>query len=241
MAATVRLRDPPAEGPSALAYAPPVTTPTDTVPLKKVLWILGSLFLVSAGITSLYLGMRAVMDIGGACAEGGPFVPVQPCPDGVPLLMVGGIWIGMIAAFVYGWSSLGAGIPSFVGLLWPALFMSLGWNFLQYAFDPPLGEGIVYGWLIPGILFELMGLIPLWLLFKTVGLTPRSNRVRSVLAPPGAKAVATAVRAVVDARRTDTASPKPDMVSELERLAALHDSGALSDEEFEKAKRRLLA
>ena len=218
-----------------------MTTAAETIPLKKALWILGSLFLVSAGITSLYLGMRAVMDIGGACAEGGPFVPVRPCPDGVPLLMIGGIGIGMVAAFVYGWSSLGAGIPSFVGLLWPALFMSLGWNFLEYAVDPPFGDGVVYGWLIPGVLFELMGVIPLWILFRTVGLTPRASRVRSVLAPPGAKAMATAMRAVVDARRAEAPAPKPDMVSELERLTALHDSGALTDEEFEKAKRRLLA
>jgi len=32
----------------------------------------------------------------------------------------------------------------------------------------------------------------------------------------------------------------PPLVSELERLAALHDSGALSDEEFARAKRSLL-
>jgi hypothetical protein len=218
-----------------------VTTASDTVPLKKALWILGSLFLVSAGLTSLYLGMRAVMDIGGFCAEGGPFEIATHCPDGVPGLMIGGIWIGMIAAFAYGWASISAGIPSFVGLFWPALFMSLGWNFLQYAFDPPFGDGIVYGWLICGILFELMGVIPLWIMFKTVGLTPRSTRIRSVLAPPGAKAMATAMRAVVDARRADAPTAKPDMVSELERLTALHRSGALSDDEFEKAKRRLLA
>lgn len=219
--------------------------PAELIPLKRVVTILGSLFLVAAGITLLFLGMRAVMDIGGACASGGPFVPVQPCPDGVPALMIGGIWIGMLAAFAYGWSSLGAGIPSFVGLLWPALFMSLGWNFLQYAFDPPLGEGPVWGWLLPGILFELMGAVPLWIMLKTVGLTPQSHRVRTVLAPPGARAVATAVRAVAAARGTASTAAsggtRPDLVSELERLDALRRSGALSDEEYEKAKRRLLA
>jgi hypothetical protein len=224
---------------------PVMSDDTDLVPFKRVLWILGSLFLVSAGITLLYLGMRAVMDIGGACAEGGPFVPVQPCPDGVPALMIGGIWVGMLAAFAYGWSSLSAGIPSFVGLLWPALFMSLGWNFLEYAFNPPFGEGPVWGWLLPGIIFELMGVIPLWFLFKTVGLTPQGNRVRSVLTPPGARAVATAIRAVTDARRSGTptasAGTRPDLVSELERLDALRRSGALSEDEYEKAKRRLLA
>ena len=230
--------------PGSLSYAVAVADAAELVPFKRVIWILGSLFLVSAGITLLFLGMRSVMDIGGACASGGPFVPVQPCPDGVPALMIGGIWIGMLAAFAYGWSSLSAGIPSFVGLLWPALFMSLGWNFLQYAFDPPFGEGPVWGWLLPGIIFELMGAVPLWLMFKTVGLTPQSNKVRAVLAPPGARAVATAIRAVA-ARRTDAVAvatgSRPDLVSELERLDALRRSGALSDEEYDKAKRRLLA
>ena len=50
---------------------------------------------LSAGITLLFLGMRAVMEIGGVCADGGPFVTRQSCPDGVPALMVGGIWGGI--------------------------------------------------------------------------------------------------------------------------------------------------
>jgi hypothetical protein len=215
------------------------------VPLKRAVWILTSLATVAAGITLLFLGMRSVMEIGGACADGGPYVSAQPCPDGVPLLMIGGIWIGIIAAFIYGWASIGAGVPSFIGLLWPALFMSLGWNFIEYAFNPPVGDGVVYGWLIPGIIFELMGGIPLLLFLKSVGLTPQAGtRVRSALAPPGAKAVATAIRAAIDARASTEGTmdePRPDIVSELERLDALHRSGSLSDTEYYKAKRRLLA
>jgi hypothetical protein len=47
-------------------------------------------------------------------------------------------------------------------LLWPALFLSLGWNFLQYAFDSPTaGGGIVWGWLVCGVLFMLMGGLPI--------------------------------------------------------------------------------
>ena len=38
--------------------------------------------------------------------------------------------------------------PSFTSLLWPALFLSLGWNFLDYAFSSPLSGGdVVWGWL----------------------------------------------------------------------------------------------
>lgn len=214
------------------------------VPPKRVLWIIGSLFLVSAGITLLFLGMRAVMDIGGACAEGGPFVPVQPCPEGVPLLMIGGIWIGILAAFAYGWATLSAGVPSFVWLLWPALFISLGWNFLEYAFDPPFGDGPVWGWLIPGIVFELMGGVPLWFALRSGAVVrPVATSLRTALSPPGGPAVAAALRTAVERRRT--AAPRDptsgDLVAELERLDALHRAGSLSDDEYAKAKRRLLA
>lgn len=220
----------------------------DLVSFRRALWILGSLFAVSAGLTLLYLGMRSVMDIGGACASGGPFVPIRPCPEGVPALMIGGIWVGLLAAFAYGAATIGSGIPSFVGLFWPALFISLGWNFLQYAFDPPFGDAPVWGWLIPGVLFQLMGVIPLYFWIRYVGFKQQAaTRMRSVLAPPGGKAVADMIRTAVEKARsatpvmTTTNPTRPDLVSELERLDGLHRSGALSDTEYDKAKRRLLS
>ena len=57
------------EGTSTLPYAGRMTTDIPTVPLKRVVWILGSLAVTSAGITLLFLGMRAVMDIGGQIQE----------------------------------------------------------------------------------------------------------------------------------------------------------------------------
>ena len=67
-------------------------------------------------LTLIFLSMRAVMDIGGFCAEGGPYVIETHCPDGVPLLLVGGIfglfgfgglmvWKGVVLGDPYaGWS-----------------------------------------------------------------------------------------------------------------------------------------
>ena len=37
-------------------------------------------------------------------------------------------------------------------LAWPALFGSLGWNFLEYGFTFE-EDAIVWGWVIPGVIF----------------------------------------------------------------------------------------
>jgi hypothetical protein len=116
---------------------------------------------VTVGMTSLFLGMRAVMEIGGACADGGPFVPVQPCPKGVPLMMIGGIWGGIAFLGAYLWQTHRHQVPSLVALAWPALFLSLGWNFLEYGIDPPADVGLVWGWLFCAVIFVLMGGLPL--------------------------------------------------------------------------------
>src|SRR3712207_8355335 len=91
---------------------------------------------LSCCLTALFLAMRAVMDIGGSCASGGPYEIAQPCPDGVAAIFPLAILAGLVSAgavagfggrFGLGWLAL---------LAWPALFLSLGWNFLEDAFDP---------------------------------------------------------------------------------------------------------
>ena len=117
---------------------------------------------VSASLTILFLGMRSVMDIGGACASGGPFVPRVECPQGVGILMVGSIWFGIGFAAAYVWQTFRHGAPSLAPLLWPALFLSLGANFLQYGLDPPFAlPGVEIGWLVCAVVFGLMGGLPL--------------------------------------------------------------------------------
>jgi hypothetical protein len=116
----------------------------------------------ACGLTMLYMGMRAVMGIGGFCAEGGPFVIEQHCPTGVPGLVLGGIWGGIIFFGLYVWQTLKRRIPSFFMLGWSALFLSLGWNFLEFGLNPPGPDtSLVWGWLICAIMFGLMGGLPL--------------------------------------------------------------------------------
>ena len=238
----------------ASAIVGPVTPDEQqpSVDLRNAAGVWVTLAGVAAALTVVFLGMRAVMEIGGSCAEGGPFVPVRPCPKGVPGLMIGGIWGGLIFAGLYAWQSIKAGAPSFIGFLWPALFISLGWNFLEFGINPPGGGGLAWGWLICAILFVLMGGVPL-----LVVLPAFFKRARGVSTPPGASAwvahpatlraatsVMSALRKIGDQATEVQASPAPppgtNVVTLLERLSALHASGALDDQEYEAAKRTVL-
>lgn len=128
---------------------------------RAAAWVLPFLAGVTAALTLLFLGMRNVMDLGGACAVGGPFEVRQRCDDGVPQLMLAGLWGGMVLAFLYVGQAAKHRVPSFGWLLWPALFLSLGWNFLEYGFDPPGGTGTAWGWLLCAALFVGLGGVPL--------------------------------------------------------------------------------
>ena len=99
-------------------------------------------------LTIIWLSMRAVLDVGGYCAEGGPYVIAQHCPDGVAWLLPLSIFAGLGSAGLMGWkgAQLGGPYGGLVLLAWPALFISLGWNFLEFAFFPPEGmTGIELG------------------------------------------------------------------------------------------------
>ena len=117
-------------------------------------------------LTALYESMRAVMDVGGACASGGAYEIRQACPKGVG-------WVIPVTIF----GMFFAGIFTFLGVFdeggprpyvfaWSALFLALGWNFLDYGFNPPDNHDTVWGWVICGIVFVLMGGAPLLLLFS---------------------------------------------------------------------------
>jgi hypothetical protein len=223
-----------------------------------------SLGAVSAALTLLWLGMRSVMDIGGFCAEGGPYVIEHHCPKGVAAIMPLSIWGGLIAGGIYVWQTIKHKVPSLVWLFWPALFLSLGWNFLQYGIDPPGAGGLVWGWLICAILFILMGGIPLavalpFMIRRYVrgdaesmstpramaGLTPDVMRTAAGAFSAMRKLRTSGVleQAVPEAMSSPTVASErqpDDIVSRLERLDALHRSGALDDAQYETAKMALL-
>lgn len=223
---------------------------------------------IAAGITLLFLGMRAVMDIGGFCAEGGPYVIETQCPEGAAAATLIGIFGGLAGLFLALWKGMAIGERA-VGVLflaWPALFGVLGLNFLVYGFDPPGDEaGWAWGWLICGVVFWVMAFGPLLLAWSGARAVRGGSLGRVAAAAPGGTRRATTTwgaRPADDARRSappplapieaagtavaqadgDAESGIPDeaLVDGLERLAALHRAGSLTDEEFGRAKAELL-
>ncbi len=108
--------------------------------------------LLAVSLTWTFFAMRAVMNVGGACADGGPYVSAQPCPDGAVLIAIA-IPVMLISAMVGSAAAMSINAPNLLIPMWAVLFGSLGWNFLEYAFK---GPDIVWAWLFCGVLFWLM-------------------------------------------------------------------------------------
>ena len=122
---------------------------------------------VAGSITVVFLGMRSVLDVGGQCASGGPYVIAVPCPDGtwtLPLAVFAGL--GFVFLAVAGGTKIGGIYGQLPGLAWIGLFCSLGFNFLQWGIAPPAdpsvdtgGGGLIF--VLLGLMFEVMGIVPL--------------------------------------------------------------------------------
>ena len=111
-------------------------------------------------------------------------------------------------------------MPSFVSLLWPALFLSLGYDFFDYG-NTKAG---VAGLFVVGVVFVLMGGVPLiWALphlFKVYVLGHLDAEP-----PLHVMTTGTAVNALKVLSRIPAARAKADMTENLERLEQLHQQG----------------
>jgi hypothetical protein len=197
-------------------------------PLRASLWVFVTLAGAVCALTLLFLGTREVMAIGGACADGNaPYVIARPCPKGTFVSVFGGVFGGLVCVGLYTLVTTQRRLPALTGFVWPALFLSLAWNFFEFGLRPPAGDGPVWAWLLTGVLFVALGGVPL--LF-TVGPTLRA------FAGFTGEAAPTPVRARPPTPPR-TAAP---LVGALERLAELHRAGVLDDAEFGAARRRVL-
>ncbi len=230
------------------------------VTIGRVVWrgIQATLGLALAvlGLTWLNLVASSVLSVGGSCSSGGPYVSAAPCP--------GGAWMAPVGIFV-AIGGLGlyllrrpAGSPQLVLFAWPALFGSLGIQFLRAA----AAESGAYGWWLCGVVFLLMAAAPLALV--VVG--DRAALRRAVLGdgfaerePTDEVEVPRIARFGADGSvnrlgplgpvhgngNGNGASSRPapdgeDLAESLSRLSRLHRDGELSDAEFADAKQQVL-
>jgi hypothetical protein len=205
---------------------------------RGAIWLLISGGLATASVTVLFLSMRAIMDIGGSCGSGVSDEIARPCSGNVAGLLPGAIWGGVIFTGLYVLVATKYRVPSFVSLLWPALFLSLAYNFFDYGIRAGSVNG---GWIVCGVVFVLMGGVPL--IWALPHLWRVYARGRDDPKPWHVAAVGTAVGSAADALKLLDRlgrSPNQDMTDSLERLDELHKSGALDDLEYAKAKDRVI-
>ena len=148
-------------------------TQTPAVPTGRLAALLVSVVLLGVTLTWSFLSMRAVMEVGGSCADGGPYVSAQPCPGGAGFIGIA-IPVMILATFVGSFVAISLSAPNLLVPMWTFLFGSLGWNFLEYAITGP--GGVDPGWLICGIVFELMALPGLIVIVMTGGSMWTSGR-----------------------------------------------------------------
>lgn len=136
-----------------------------------------STWILAGCLTLLFLAMRGVMALGGMVATGGPYAIEHPAPDWVWVVPVS-ILAGLASAFASFAFHRSTGGPAIYVLAWPALFTSLGYNFLDFGLNPPGdGTGLAWGWLICAALFLVMGLGPLAFVVKGFLTRPADRQV----------------------------------------------------------------
>ncbi|ALJ20087.1 hypothetical protein [Microbacterium sp. No. 7] len=117
----------------------------------------GSWALLAFGVVGLFTGGLAIMGVGGFCAEGGPYEIAVHCPDGTALVMNLGFLLIAIGVLLGIFGARGFG-PPVHGYAWSLVFGSMGVAFLVSAFAPPAGVSV--SWLVCGILFLALALLP---------------------------------------------------------------------------------
>ena len=146
------------------------SAPASPITAKRVIGLFSCVVLLFVGLFWAWLSMRAVMGVGGACASGGAYEIATPCPDGSWLISIA-IPMMLATAMVGSGFAATMSAPNLLLPMWFLLFASLGWNFLEYGI---FSGDVVVGWIVCGVLFELMALPVLFLV--PLGLRSRPKR-----------------------------------------------------------------
>ncbi len=143
----------------------PVGEGSGAGPLRRVLFLL-SPFIFSFSLACVYLGMRGVMRLGGFVARGGPYEIAHQAPDWIWIFPVS-MMLLMASMFISLFAASRISGPNIMAMSWSALFITLGWNFVQFGFGIGMGGGLAFGWIICAVTFMLMGGIPLIFILRS--------------------------------------------------------------------------
>lgn len=127
-------------------------------PVWRVVGSAVSWLLFALSFTAFCLGLLGVLQVGGTCADGGPFVISVHCPENTDIFTLGGVYGGLAAVFIALVVARGFG-TRLVVLAWPILFLTLSLPFLISGFPFVIG----------GIVFVIMAIAPLFTEWRTAG------------------------------------------------------------------------
>jgi hypothetical protein len=147
-------------------------------PVRRILVYVNP-FVFAFCLACIYVSMREILSLGGFVASGGPYVVAHEAPGWI-LLVPGCIILMVISMLLAAFTGVLAGKPDIMILSWSALFISLGWNFLEFGFGIGMGGGIAWGWVVCAALFIPMGAFPLVLVANRVVTGFRRSRHRAM-------------------------------------------------------------
>jgi hypothetical protein len=183
----------------------------------------------------------------GSCSSTGysSYGPVKRCPAGTGwwfAFLFGGIILCVIGAFT---ASSGT-----VVLIIPAIFTAIGLGSMSIVLDSRASSGSKIFGLVFGGAFAAIGIIPAVVIAvgklakMRSGDEPKHDAILGAYAASGAAASPPAAAAAIRAL-TPLATVAPssggDAIEKIARLAELRDKGALTEDEFNREKAKLLA
>jgi hypothetical protein len=166
----------------SLSSGNPAGTGSGTGPARSILLFLNP-FAFAFCLACLYLGMREILKLGGFVASGGPYVIAHQAPGWIWLFPVC-ILLMVMSILLAVFTGAMSGSPNLMVLSWSALFISLGWNFLEFGFGIGMGGGVAWGWVICAALFIPMGAFPLVMAVRLLAKGARRSRDESWTSGP---------------------------------------------------------
>ena len=119
------------------------------------------------------------MRLGGFVASGGPYEIAHQAPDWAWMMPVAVILmlLPIFTSIFTRWRMSG---PNIMALSWSAIFIALGWNFVEFGFGIGMGGRLAWGWVVCAVLFILMGFIPMIFILRSFFRSLDSRRVSGV-------------------------------------------------------------